>query len=100
MRLGLKVRIAIVKTAVLDFLIDAIAYDACSMDDAVESAKALIRLLDHLLHRAGIRHTRVQIQNAASQFLDPFDAMDSRADRIIGRVAGDPCVPGFPVWHA
>ena len=66
----------------------------------MEVAKALIRLLDGATHRVDIRHTRVHVQNPAAQFLDPFDGADSRADGIISRVAGNPCVPGFPGGEA
>src|SRR5262245_59215596 len=100
MRLGPKVPIAIVMIAVLDFPIAVIPNDACPVDDAMESPKALIRLLDDSLHRAYIRHTRVHIQNLGTQFLDPLDCGDSRANGIIGRVASDPRVPGFSAWQA
>ena len=70
------------------------------MDDTMKVAKALIRLLNGATHGADIRHTRVHVQNVTAQFLDPLDGADSRADGIIGRVAGDPCVPGFPGGEA
>ena len=94
-RLGLKVRIAIVVIAVFDFPIAVIPNNTRPMDDTVQGAKALIHLLDDPPHRANIRHTRVHIPDVATQFLDPLDCADSRADGILGRVVADPRVPGF-----
>src|SRR5207248_10666746 len=99
-RLGLKVPIAIVIIAVFDFPIAVLPNDASPMDDTMKVAKALVRLLDGTTHRADIRHTRVHAQNLAAQFLDSLDRAASRADGIIDRVAGDPCVPGFPDGEA
>src|SRR5438046_2718756 len=81
--------------AVFDFPIAVLPNDASPMDDTMKVAKALVRLLDGATHRADIRHTRVHAQNLAAQFLDSLDRADSRADGIIDRVAGDPCVPGL-----
>ncbi len=100
MRLGLKVPITIVMIAVFDFPIAIIPNDPRPMNDTMEGAKALIRLLDDPSHSACISHTRVHIQNLATQFLDPLDRAHSRADGIIGWVDVNPCVPGFSAGQA
>ena len=64
---GLKMPLAIVVMAIVDFLLAVVADDACRMDDAMKSAKALVRLLDCPTHAAYIRDIRVHIQNFAAQ---------------------------------
>ena len=70
------------------------------MDDAVQGAKASIRLLDDASHGGAIRHTRVRVPDLATQCLDSPERIDSRADGIIRWMAADPLAPGVSAGQA
>src|SRR2546427_630854 len=67
--------------------------DAGAMNDAMQSAKVPLRLLDDSLHGPRVRHVRVQVQDLAPQPFDPPDGVDASPGGIVGGVTLDPLVP-------
>src|SRR5947207_15920632 len=95
MSLGLKVRVAVLMTALLNLAITIVADDTRGMDYAMQRAKALISLVDHSVHGAGIGHTRVRIENFPAERFNILDRTDFCLDGIIALVATIAIIPRF-----